>query len=90
MKTVAVREGERNKIWGPPRNWDQQKDGTCGDLTTRVDDYNGHEEYVSAWRPSEGELELLNRGGVVELGCLGIQPPVRLTVVQDGYFKDGV
>lgn len=38
--------------------------------------------YVSRWEPLPHELELLNRGGSVELWCIGAQPPVALTVAE--------
>jgi len=34
--------------------------------------------YVSRWEPTPGELDLLNRGGSVELWVMGSQPPVML------------
>jgi hypothetical protein len=50
-----------------------------GDLSCRVDGI----ETFSHWRPSEEELELLNRGGSVELGITGHPiPPVRINVVE--------
>lgn len=84
MRTVAVR-GE-NADFGPPKGWDQQADGTCGRLSVRRDDYHGKVEHVSAWRPSPSELVRLNAGCVVELGCVGIQPPVRLSVSLPGEY----
>lgn len=90
MKQVEVR-GE-NADFGPPRGWDQDKDGTCGRLSVRREPYrNGNVELTSAWRPSPSELARLNAGCVVELGCIGIQPPVRLSVSLPGeYSTDGV
>ena len=86
MKQVEVR-GE-NADFGPPRGWDQDKDGTCGRLSVRREPYrNGNVELISAWKPTPDELALLNTGGVVELGCINIQPPVRLHVVD---YSDGV
>jgi hypothetical protein len=34
--------------------------------------------YVSRWEPTPNELEILNRGGSVELWVIGGQPPVSL------------
>jgi hypothetical protein len=83
MKPVVVRD--ENADFGPPEGWNDNTDGKCGHLSVRREEYNGRYEFISAWKPTPEELVLLNKGGVVELGCIGVQPPVRLFVELDGY-----
>jgi hypothetical protein len=63
-------------VLAPPKNWDEAK-GPCAHLPIRLT-MDGVME--SAWKPSMDELEILNKGGVVILGILGIHPAVCLTV----------
>ena len=43
----------------------------------RKDDH-GNPECVSAWKPTEAELKMLNEGGYVILSVVGWQVPVSL------------
>ena len=80
MKPVPTEDATHK--FAKPVNWDDEKDGTCGDLSVRVQKYNNTEriEFISTWAPSEAELALLARGGVVVLSVIGSQPPVALWV----------
>lgn len=45
---------------------------------------------VTAWKPTAGELEELNRGGLVYLSCLGVLPPHFLTTTwSDATYGQG-
>lgn len=74
--------GENIKDFGPPKGWDQEVDGPCGHLWVRVDKYERSNYHISHWRPSKTELDALNAGAVVELSCVGVQPPVSVHVAQ--------
>ena len=52
----------------------------CRCASRRFGLYNYH---YSTWKPDAEELALLNAGGVVELCCVGIQPPVSVGVVPE-------
>ncbi len=69
--------------FGKPPGWDDQRDGRCGTLPVRVEQHGLYNYHYSAWKPDPDELALLNAGGVVELCCVGIQPPVSLNVEKD-------
>ena len=71
-----------------PRNWDDNRDGPCGTLPVRVESYGIYDYHYSAWKPDAEELALLNAGGVVELCCVGQQPPVSVGVVP-AYVEEG-
>lgn len=66
-----------------PRSWDDSRDGPCGTLPVRVEQEGIYNNHYSNWKPDAEELKLLNRGGVVELKCVGVQPPVSVSVVPE-------
>lgn len=81
MKTVKTR-GETN-VFTAPQGWDETADGKCGGLSVRREVFGASKlrDHVSTWKPTPQELAELNLGGVIELSCVGMQPPVMLTVV---------
>lgn len=80
MRSVQIKDSAHN--YGAPEHWDATRDGECGVLSVRVQEFGANKlrECVSAWRPTSEELALLVRGGVVILSIIGGQPPVMLTV----------
>lgn len=53
----------------------------CDDLPALVEKQESGEACItSAWKPSEEDLERLNKGGCVCLAVYGCQPPVSLWV----------
>lgn len=85
MKPTVTR-GATN-VFSKPENWDDEKFGPCGDLQVRMDVFGGNEkgiiECYSTWKPSAGELAMLNAGGVIEVGiCLPNQPVMSVSVVE--------
>lgn len=81
MLPVKVK-GETNSF-KKPADWDDKRDGQCGDLSVRREIHGEHVYHYSAWKPSADELATLNAGGVVELCCVSIQPPVAVGVVEN-------
>jgi hypothetical protein len=83
MRPVWVKDA--NKIYKPPRDWMEERDGKCGDLYVRrfQPDGAGPAYHYSAWKPSADELQALIDGGVVELLIIGVQPAVALNVVEE-------
>ena len=81
MKWANIRG--KTTDFGKPRTWDEKRDGACGVLPVRVEQVGVYNYHYSAWRPDAEELRLLNAGGVVELCCVGIQPPVSVAVVPE-------
>lgn len=69
------------KVFGKPKDWDEEKLGRCVDLHVRIKPEQRTCE--SAWRPSAEELAALNAGGVVVLSVVGGQPPVMLSVERE-------
>ena len=86
MKWTNVRDSNAN--FSKPRNWDDERDGPCGTLPVRVEPVGIYNYHYSAWKPGAEELALLNAGGVVELCCVGVQPPVSLHVVVEAEPED--
>lgn len=71
-------------VFTPPANWNAEKDGPCGNLEVRVDTYGQSElaQLTSTWAPTENDLYLLSRGGVVEVHLLtSAQPAMAVSVV---------
>lgn len=81
MKCVKVHD--QNTNFGKPHNWDDERDGPCGVLPVRVESVGVYNYHYSNWKPDAEELKLLRRGGVVELCCVGTQPPVSVAVVAE-------
>ncbi len=80
MKPVPTKDATHQFI--KPEKWDEDKDGNCGALSVRVQKFKETErmECISTWAPSEAEIVMLARGGVVILSVVGAQPPVGLWV----------
>ena len=82
MKPTRTRGHTTN--FTPPTNWDEERDGKCGVLSVRREVGGaGHDlvYHYSTWTPTPDELARLAAGDVVELCCVGIQPPVSVSVV---------
>lgn len=67
-----------NRLFGPPRDWDEQQSGPCTRLHVRINPDAG--TCASAWEPTPEELAALNAGGSIVLTIHGGQPPVSLHV----------
>jgi hypothetical protein len=66
-----------------PSNWDEQRDGPCGELWVRVDRYGAYKQHNFAWKPDAEQLALLNAGGVIEVHIVNeYMPPVGVSVVK--------
>lgn len=70
MKSQVLENPTRRM--GAPSNWDHAEGGICH--TLEIWDRDGW--MISAWRPSEKELERLNRGEPMLLWIQGSQHPV--------------
>lgn len=83
MRPTVTRGAQHN--YQKPENWDEEKDGPCGDLQVRKELYGerGIIQCVSTWKPSAEELRALLAGGVIELLICSVdQPPCALCVVR--------
>lgn len=81
MPFVRIKGAANN--FGKPINWDENRDGPCGDLWVRVDMYQHYRQHNFAWRPSPHELTLLMAGGAIEVSLVSdFMPPVGVSVVQ--------
>lgn len=74
--------------FGPPVDWRKDRDGTCGRLSVRTEHVGIRPYHYSTWVPSLDELKMLNDGGVIELTCVGVQPPVALAVIKRAECHD--
>lgn len=75
MRPVQLADETRRP--GQPTDWDEATMGVCEALSIHDhEDPNGYNQMISAWKPSELELETLNRGGFVYLHIYGLQHPV--------------
>ena len=81
MKPVSVQDCTSNFV--KPRGWDDTRDGPCGSLPVRITRKGRHDYHYSNWKPSAEEVRSLCEGAVVELCCVGIQPPVSVNVVTE-------
>ncbi len=83
MKAIPI-EGMTRDLT-KPSDWDEQRDGTCGSLPIRDQDFLFGNGMVSNWKPSALDLEVLNAGGVIQLVVCGtVHPPVSITVQKEG------
>lgn len=76
-----VKVERENKIFRKPKGWNEDRDGPCGNLSIRREIICDRLHLFSNWRPSAEDLVILNAGGVIELCCIGSQPPVALSVI---------
>jgi len=81
MRPAPIKGKTHN--FGKPAEWVEDRDGPCGVLPVRVEQEGIHNVHYSNWKPSAEELRRLCNGGVVELCCVGIQPPVSVDVVPE-------
>ena len=73
-----------NKVARKPDGWDDRGgqlelpaiDITQGKLA-------GRDVFVSWWKPTDDELACLVRGGLVQLTCIGGQPPVNISAADE-------
>lgn len=77
-----VRVAGQNADFSKPLDWDDKLDGECGSLPVRIGTDHRTRTMTSNWLPSPEELAVLNAGGVVELCCVGNQPPVSVGAVE--------
>ncbi len=81
MRPVKVER--ENSVFTKPQGWDEERDGRCGELSIRKENHGPNRVYhFSNWRPDSEDLAILNAGGVIELCCVGVQPPVSINVVE--------
>lgn len=80
MQTIKTKG---HNVWfNQPEGWDESRgDVPCGALSVRREPIGPRVNHVSTWRPSADEWLLLSQGGVIELSCVGVQPPVALRVI---------
>jgi hypothetical protein len=80
-----------NRTICPPSDWDDRggKLQIPAMHATQGKIY-GVDVFVSWWKPSEDELMCLLRGGSVQLTCLGGQPPVNLSAVDENGSHNGI
>ncbi|MBT2326122.1 hypothetical protein J7E62_27720 [Variovorax paradoxus] len=80
-----------NKIVRKPEGWDDQG----GKLELPAIDITqgrlyGRDVFVSWWKPTEDELMCLIRGGHVQLCCIGGQPAVNISAVDENGTTSGL
>ena len=79
---IKINHPDSNHIFNPPQGWDQNQ-LPCDSLHVVVGDYCGQPSITSHWQPSDEELEMLNRGGVIALSIIGLgMPPVAINIVE--------
>ena len=79
MYPVKV-ERETN-IFKKPPDWDDEKNGVCMGLSVRKEQICGLHHHFSNWRPDAEELAILNAGGVIEICCVNVQPPLAVSAI---------
>lgn len=75
-------DGENVTSFGKPENWDDGQDGHCYALAVRREVHGRLVHHISQWKPTVEELMRLNRGAIVELTCVSVQPPVAIRVIE--------
>lgn len=64
-----------------PIDWDESRDGACGDLSVRKDSYGRYTQFNFAWKPTPAELAAITAGGQIEVHIINnYMPPVGVTV----------
>lgn len=86
---ILLRIEGATHVLGPPRNWNAERDGDCGEMAVRVVNTAGPPRFESAWEPTPDELAALNAGAPVILSVVGGQPPVYLYVRPAGGGNGG-
>ncbi len=82
MPFVKIKGATKN--FSKPSNWDESKDGSCGDLWVRVDMYGRYKQHSFAYRPSPEDLVILNAGGAIEVNIINdYMPPVGVSAVKE-------
>lgn len=64
---------------GKPKNWDEEKDGTCFALPIRYE-LDPMMQCTSVWAPTPEERRRIAAGENIVLNVVGRQPPVMLSV----------
>ena len=59
-----------------PSNWNDDVNGPCSDLSICDIQLNDMNYMVSAWMPTEEDLQKINRGGPIYIGINGHSHPV--------------
>lgn len=85
------RHPSSNRRVRPPDDWDDRG----GQLQLPAIDVteggiHGVKVFVSWWKPTEDELMCLLRGGQVQLCCIGGQPAVNLSAVDENGTTAGL
>ena len=80
MESIGIDNATRDL--NPPKNWDRDTQGPCGNLLIKDVPMYGTNVMMSAWIPSKEELEWLNAGHPVILGIVGhTHPPLFIKVL---------
>lgn len=66
--------------FGKPKDWDEERDGTCGVLPVKIVRGAGSLSFLSVWAPSPEERQRIANGENLVLSCVGTQVPVMLSV----------
>lgn len=61
-----------NAHHGKPKDWDDERDGICQTLPT----VSSGVIHMSFWQPTPNELDMLLRGGSINLAIIAEQHPV--------------
>lgn len=69
-----------NLNYGPPKNWDAEKNGECLTLPVMQTRERGLPLVISVWKPTDEERAAIAAGANIVLSCVGTQPPVMLYV----------
>jgi hypothetical protein len=64
------------RLIGKPVNWDENANGPCEALSVQDIEDKGVNWMVSAWYPTEEDMEKLYKGGAVFLWMQGTAHPV--------------
>jgi hypothetical protein len=67
----------RNRTFGAPKDWDEEKNGICYGLPAKQDEAGN---IISVWQPTPAERARIAKGENIVLSCFTIQPPVILTI----------
>jgi hypothetical protein len=68
----SIQLSDATRRLGAPKDWNHETDGICH--TLEICDRDGW--MISAWRPTEAEIERIRRGAPIFLHVQGVSHPV--------------
>ena len=80
-----VRTTDCNREYGPPTDWDEEREGPCGSLHANV---NAHGVVSSYWKPGPEEITLMRLGYPIRVSMMSNGRVVPFTLDIAGVIEE--